>query len=59
MSIEEALFAILGDEAGHAIIADMGVNWAIVAAMSAATTADDPRAIATIREYTRAQKDTP
>jgi hypothetical protein len=55
MAIEEAIFSILGDEAGHAIIADMGLHWAIVAAVAKATTADDPRAIAAIREY-RAQQ---
>ena len=49
MSIEGAVFSILGDEAGHAIIADMGIRWGIVAAMAAATTADDPAAITAIR----------
>jgi hypothetical protein len=55
MTIEEAIFAIVGDEAGHAIIADMGVRWGVVAAMTAATTADDPEAIATIRRWTSEQ----
>ncbi len=53
MTLEEAVFAILGDETGHAIIADMGVHWAVVAAVAAATTSDDPKAIATIREWKR------
>jgi hypothetical protein len=56
MSIEEAVFSILGDEAGHAIIADMGLHWAIVAAVAAATTADDPKAIAAIREHNAARQ---
>lgn len=58
MTIEQACFEILGDEAGHAIIADMGVNWAVVAAMAAATTNDSKDAIDTIRQWTRAQQDT-
>jgi hypothetical protein len=53
MTIEEAIHAILGDQTAHAIISDMGVHWAIIAAMSAATTADDPTAIATIRDWNR------
>lgn len=57
MSIEEAVFAILGDEAAHGIIADAGLHWAVVAAMAAATTADDPVAISTIRTWNRAQKE--
>lgn len=51
VGIEQAVFTILGDEAGHAIIADMGIHWAVVAAMAAATTADDPKALAAIREW--------
>jgi len=56
MTIEQALFSILGDEAAHAIIADQGIHWAVVAAMAVATTADDPRAIKAIREWGRGEE---
>lgn len=52
MSIEEACFSILGDRVAHDIINEMGVHWAVVAAMSSATTADDPAAIAAIKAHT-------
>jgi Trk K+ transport system NAD-binding subunit len=51
MSIEEACHAILGDQAAHGIITEQGIHWAVVAAMAAATTNDDPQALAAIRRH--------
>lgn len=51
MTIDEACSAILGDEAATAITLDMGIHWAVVAAMAAAKTGHDPRALAAIRDY--------
>lgn len=56
MSIEEAVFSILGDETGHAIIAEQGIHWGVLAAMAAATTNDDQRAVAAIRQGNVDQK---
>ena len=58
MSVEEACRLILGRACADAITGDMGLHWTIVAAMSAATTDDDPRAIATLREHNKRQKAT-
>jgi hypothetical protein len=51
MDINAACHAILGDELANAIITDQGTHWAVVTAMAQATTDDDPRAIAAIREW--------
>lgn len=51
LTIEQAVASILGDEAADRITGQMGLYWAVVYAMAAATTAEDPRAIAAIREY--------
>ena len=53
MTVEQACHEILGDKLAHAIIGSMGVHWAVVAAMAQATTADDPRALQTLRDYVR------
>jgi len=55
MTIEEACASILGPETAHAIILGQGIQWAVVAAMAAATTDDDPEALAAIDRH-RAQK---
>ena len=55
MNVETACHIILGDKLAHSIISDMGVHWAVIAAMAKATTADDPQAIKTLRDYTRAK----
>lgn len=52
MSTEEACYSILGAELAHAIIADQGLSWAVVAAMAEATTDDNPEAIAALRSPT-------
>lgn len=57
MTIEEAVHSILGGEVAHAIIADMGVHWAVVAAVAKATTADDPEAIETLRNGPQPEKE--
>lgn len=59
MSVEEACHAILGDELAHAIIGSMGVHWAVVAAMAQAMEGDNPEAIRTLRDHTRASKGKP
>lgn len=56
MSIEEAVHAILGDQAASGIIADMGIHWAVVSAMAAATTADDPAALQAINDWNKQQR---
>lgn len=56
MNIREAVSAIIGDKAARAIIADQGLHWAVIAAMAAAKTSDDPRAIAAIRAWNAEQK---
>ena len=56
MTIHEAVHAILGDRLAHAIIADQGIHWAVVAAMAQATTDDDPRALAAINAWRAEQK---
>lgn len=45
MSIDEACRIILGNKLAAAIIADQGIHWAVVAAMTEAKTNDDPRAL--------------
>jgi hypothetical protein len=51
MSIEEACHSILGDQAAHGIITEQGIHWAVVAAMAAARTDDDPDALDAIDLY--------
>ena len=51
MTIDEACAAILGDETATAIALDQGLHWAVVAAMAAAKTSDDPRAISAINAH--------
>ena len=56
MNIREACGSIMGDELSRKIIDDQGIHWAVVAAMSDATTDDDPVAIQTIRSWNAEQK---
>ena len=53
MTIEEACRKIMGAKLADAIIKDRGVHWAVVAAMGDATDADDPTAIAVIRQWAK------
>ena len=54
--LDEALAIILGPKTADAISLDMGQRWAVVAAMAAATTDMDPRALATIRKHVASKK---
>lgn len=56
MNIREACSAIMGDKLARSIIADMGIHWAVVAAMSEATMTDDPVALQTIRAWVAQNK---
>lgn len=56
MTIEEACHAILGDETANAIIMDMGVHWAVVAATCEKTHRADPKAVARIKRYLEEEK---
>ncbi len=56
MNIEEACRVILGNKLAAAIIADQGVHWAVVAAMTEAKTNHDPRALKAIRDWNAEQK---
>jgi hypothetical protein len=56
MSIEEACRVILGNKIAAGIIADQGVHWAVVAAMTKAVNGDDPRALKAIRDWNAEQK---
>lgn len=51
LSIEQACRVILGNAIASSIIEDRGVHWAVVAAVAAARTDDDPRALRTIRRH--------
>lgn len=42
----------------RAIIADQGIHWCVVAAMAAAMTTDDPRALAVIRAWNASSRST-
>ena len=53
MSVEEACRAILRPVVADRVIAKMGLRWAIVTAMAAARTTDDPEAIEVIRQASR------
>jgi hypothetical protein len=56
MGIEQAVRVILGNKLAEAIMADQGIHWAVIAAMTQATTMDDPRALAAIRKWNNEQK---
>ena len=56
MNIREACSSIMGKSLARSIIADMGVNWAVVAAMAEATVEDDAVAIQTIRAWVAQNK---
>lgn len=56
MNIREAVAKIIGDDLAEAIIADKGMHWAVVAAMTEATTDDDPVALAAIRAWNAEEK---
>jgi len=51
MTLDEALAEILGPKIAHDITMSQGRHWAVVAAMAAATTDQNPKAIQTIRDH--------
>ena len=56
MTLSAACRAILGP-ASDRIEAQQGLRWAVVAAMAAARTSDDPEALRTLREHAVGQVD--
>ncbi len=58
MNIREACASIMGDALARDIIADMGIHWAVVAAMAEARTSDDPAALAAIDAWNAQEKAT-
>lgn len=53
MKVEVACELILGRDLAQTIIKSQGVHWAIVAAMTSATTDQDQGAIETLRQWQR------
>lgn len=56
MDIREACEDIMGEKLASSIIADMGIDWCVVAAMSDPRNADRPRACGVIRAWLAANK---
>lgn len=56
MNIREACASILGAELAGDIIADMGIHWAVVTAMTEAKKSADPAALAAINLFNAEQK---
>ena len=56
MNIREACEDIMGEKLAANIIADMGIHWCVVAAMSDPRNAKRPRACGVIREWLAEQK---
>jgi len=56
MNIREACSSIIGDDLARSIIDDMGIHWAVVAAMAEAKTSADPAALAAIDAWRAQQK---
>ena len=56
MNIREACSSIMGEKLARSIIADMGIHWAVAAAMAEATVGDEPIAIQTIRTWVAQNK---
>jgi len=56
MDIREACEDIMGENLASNIIADMGIRWCVVAAMSDPRNADKPRACGVIRKWLADQK---
>jgi hypothetical protein len=55
MTIAEACVEILGAPAAAAIIRSQGIRWAVVAAMAAARTSDNPAALEAIDRYNKSK----
>lgn len=51
MKIHQAINRVLGERAATAIINDLGLHWAALAAMSACQIRHGPEVVATIRNY--------
>lgn len=51
MTLDQALESVLGRDAARSMTRDMGRHWTIVAALAAAKTSDDPRAIAALDKH--------
>lgn len=56
MNVATAVSKIIGDELAHSIISDMGINWAVVAAMAEAKTPAHDREVVVIRKYLAEKK---
>lgn len=56
MSIDEACRIILGNKLAAEIIANQGVHWAVVVAMTEARSDANPRALKAIRDWNDEQK---
>jgi hypothetical protein len=56
MNIREACEDIMGEKLASSIIADMGINWCVVAAMSDPRNAKRPRACGVIRAWLADQR---
>lgn len=52
MTVEEACAAIMGDELFNSVFMDMGLHWAVVAAVADPRAAEHPEALAVLREHT-------
>lgn len=59
MNIREACEDIMGERLASSIIADMGLPWCIVAAMSDPNHTERPRVCAVIRAHLAEQKSPP
>lgn len=51
MTKEQACHAIMGDKLAHDIIQDMGLHWAIVAALADPNAANHPDAVAILTPH--------
>lgn len=56
MDIREACEDIMGEKLASSIIADMGIHWCVVAAMTDPRNANRPRANGVIRKWLADQK---
>ena len=56
MNIHEAIGDVIGKKLADCIIADMGIHWAVVAAMAEARLPQHTEAVAAINAWNAAQK---
>lgn len=55
-AIETACAAIMGERLMRSITDDMGIHWAVVAAMADERAADNPEAVETIKQWIAEKK---